>query len=42
MGGFVYGFSANALAGTLSQTTFIAKFLTVPDAAPRQDGMLAG
>lgn len=28
MGGFLYGFSANAMAGTLAQPSFIAKFLT--------------
>ncbi|CAI7659928.1 unnamed protein product [Penicillium discolor] len=42
LGGFVYGFAANALSGSLSQTTFIAKFLSTPDATSRQDGMLGG
>lgn len=42
LGGFVYGFAANALSGSLSQPTFIAKFLTTPDVTSRQDGMLAG
>ncbi|KAJ5488375.1 Major facilitator superfamily domain general substrate transporter [Penicillium expansum] len=42
LGGFLYGFAANALSGSLSQTTFIAKFLSTPDATSRQDGMLGG
>ncbi|CAJ0553174.1 Ff.00g116860.m01.CDS01 [Fusarium sp. VM40] len=42
LGGFLYGFSANAIAGTLAQTSFIAKFLTTPDAAQRTDGLLGG
>ncbi|CBF83078.1 hypothetical protein AN3261.2 [Aspergillus nidulans FGSC A4] len=31
LGGFTYGFAANTLSGTLSQTTFIAKFLNTPN-----------
>lgn len=42
LGGYLYGFSANAIAGTLAQPSFIAKFLTVEDAAPRVDGLLGG
>ncbi|KAF4454607.1 General substrate transporter [Fusarium austroafricanum] len=42
LGGFLYGFSANAIAGTLAQTSFIAKFLTTADAAQRTDGLLGG
>ncbi|KAH6977504.1 general substrate transporter [Ilyonectria sp. MPI-CAGE-AT-0026] len=42
LGGFLYGFSANAIAGTLAQPSFIAKFLTVSDAAQRTDGLLGG
>ncbi|CAG8429090.1 unnamed protein product [Penicillium salamii] len=42
LGGFVYGFAANTLSGSLSQPTFIAKFLTTPDQASLQDGMLGG
>jgi hypothetical protein len=42
LGGYLYGFSANAIAGTLAQPSFIAKFLTVPDAAARTDGLLGG
>ncbi|KAL3474272.1 general substrate transporter [Aspergillus californicus] len=42
LGGFLYGFAANALSGSLSQTTFIAKFLTTPDATAIQDGLLSG
>lgn len=42
LGGFVYGFAANALSGSLSQVTFIEKFLSTADKASRQDGMLGG
>ncbi|CAG8233810.1 unnamed protein product [Penicillium salamii] len=42
LGGFVYGFAANTLSGSLSQPTFITKFLTTPDQASLQDGMLGG
>ncbi|KAL4793093.1 general substrate transporter [Aspergillus venezuelensis] len=42
LGGFMYGFAANALSGSLSQPTFIAKFLSTPDATNIQDGMLSG
>ncbi|KAJ5887855.1 hypothetical protein N7495_007896 [Penicillium taxi] len=42
LGGFVYGFGANALSGSLSQVTFIEKFLSTPQAASRQSGMLGG
>ncbi|KAF5541830.1 major facilitator superfamily domain-containing protein [Fusarium mexicanum] len=42
LGGFLYGFSANAIAGTLAQPSFIAKFLTTTDAAQRTDGLLGG
>ncbi|OTB18656.1 hypothetical protein K445DRAFT_8678 [Daldinia sp. EC12] len=41
MGGFLYGFSANAMSGTLAQTSFIELFLTTPDATARMDGLLA-
>ncbi|KAK6951596.1 hypothetical protein Daesc_006118 [Daldinia eschscholtzii] len=41
MGGFLYGFSANAMSGTLAQTSFIELFLTAPDATARMDGLLA-
>ena len=33
----MYGFAANALTGTLSQTTFIKKLLSTPDKASRQE-----
>ncbi|KAL4907810.1 hypothetical protein BDW74DRAFT_166456 [Aspergillus multicolor] len=42
LGGFTYGFAANAASGTLSQTTFIAKFLSGPDSTDIQDGLLSG
>ncbi|KAJ5106126.1 hypothetical protein N7456_002801 [Penicillium angulare] len=42
LGGFLYGFAANALSGSLSQTTFIAKFLSTEDATSIEDGMLSG
>ncbi|KAJ4174287.1 hypothetical protein NW754_004702 [Fusarium falciforme] len=42
LGGYLYGFSANAIAGTLAQPSFIAKFLSTPDAAQRTDGLLGG
>ncbi|KAF4120427.1 Sugar (and other) transporter [Geosmithia morbida] len=42
LGGFLYGFSANAIAGTLAQPSFIAKFLTTADANARTDGLLGG
>ncbi|KAL4745340.1 hypothetical protein BDW72DRAFT_208286 [Aspergillus terricola var. indicus] len=42
LGGFTYGFAANALSGTLSQTTFIAKFLNTPNSTSIQDGLLSG
>ncbi|KAL3421406.1 hypothetical protein PVAG01_07851 [Phlyctema vagabunda] len=42
LGGFLYGFSANSIAGTLAQPTFIAKFLTTPNATSLTDGMLGG
>ncbi|KAK7419305.1 hypothetical protein QQX98_003457 [Neonectria punicea] len=42
LGGYLYGFSANAIAGTLAQPSFIAKFLTAEDAAARTDGLLGG
>ncbi|OTB02627.1 hypothetical protein M426DRAFT_322546 [Hypoxylon sp. CI-4A] len=41
LGGFLYGFSANSMSGTLAQTSFIAQFLTTPDATSRMDGLLA-
>ncbi|KAI1407382.1 general substrate transporter [Hypoxylon sp. FL1857] len=41
LGGFLYGFSANAMSGTLAQTSFIALFLTTTDATSRMDGLLA-
>ncbi|KAJ3544405.1 hypothetical protein NM208_g3064 [Fusarium decemcellulare] len=42
LGGYLYGFSANAIAGTLAQPSFIAKFLSTEDAAQRTDGLLGG
>ncbi|CAM1510798.1 Fc.00g083110.m01.CDS01 [Cosmosporella sp. VM-42] len=42
LGGYLYGFSANAIAGTLAQPSFIAKFLSTEDAAARTDGLLGG
>ncbi|KAF9249807.1 hypothetical protein DTO006G1_8426 [Penicillium roqueforti] len=42
LGGFLYGFAANALAGSLAQPTFIAKFLSGSNATSVQDGMLGG
>ncbi|KAI0835819.1 general substrate transporter [Hypoxylon sp. FL0890] len=41
LGGFLYGFSANAMSGTLAQTSFITLFLTTTDATSRMDGLLA-
>ncbi|KAI0896168.1 general substrate transporter [Annulohypoxylon nitens] len=41
LGGFLYGFSANAISGTLAQTSFINSFLTTADASSRMDGLLA-
>lgn len=34
--------AANAMSGTLAQTSFIAAFLSTPDATARTDGLLAG
>ncbi|ROW05021.1 hypothetical protein VSDG_00535 [Cytospora chrysosperma] len=42
LGGFLYGFSANAMSGTLAQPSFIAAFLSTPDATARTDGLLGG
>ncbi|KAL4874555.1 general substrate transporter [Aspergillus karnatakaensis] len=42
LGGFMYGFAANAVSGSLSQPSFIAKFLTTPDATSITDGILSG
>ncbi|KAI1080755.1 general substrate transporter [Whalleya microplaca] len=42
LGGFLYGFSANAMSGTLAQPSFIALFLTSDDATSRMDGLLGG
>ena len=42
LGGFLYGFSANAMSGTLAQPSFIALFLTTTDATSRMDGLLGG
>ncbi|KAI6085227.1 general substrate transporter [Hypoxylon rubiginosum] len=42
LGGFLYGFAANAMSGTLAQTSFIALFLTTSDATSRMDALLAG
>lgn len=42
LGGFMYGFAANALSGSLSQPSFQAKFLNRDDATSVQDGMLSG
>ncbi|KAJ5257106.1 hypothetical protein N7478_013210 [Penicillium angulare] len=42
LGGFLYGFAANALSGSLSQTTFILKFLSGSDEASLEDAMLGG
>ncbi|KAI1398476.1 general substrate transporter [Hypoxylon fuscum] len=41
LGGFLYGFSANAMSGTLAQTSFVALFLTTADATSRMDALLA-
>lgn len=41
LGGFLYGFSANAMSGTLAQTSFVALFLTTSDATSRMDALLA-
>lgn len=42
LGSYLYGFSANAIAGTLAQTTFTEKFLSGADATARTDGLLGG
>ncbi|TVY33564.1 High-affinity glucose transporter [Lachnellula subtilissima] len=42
LGGFLYGFSANIISGTLAQTTFIAKFLTGSNATQITDGLFGG
>ncbi|TVY26083.1 High-affinity glucose transporter [Lachnellula hyalina] len=42
LGGFLYGFSANTISGTLAQTTFIAKFLTGSNATQITDGLFGG
>jgi hypothetical protein len=42
LGGFLYGFSANAISGTVAQPTFIAKFLSGSNALELTDGMLGG
>ncbi|KAL9096250.1 MAG: hypothetical protein Q9165_001773 [Trypethelium subeluteriae] len=41
LGSFLYGFSANAIASTLAQPTFIAKFLSTGTTS-RTDGLLGG
>ncbi|KAI9694027.1 MAG: hypothetical protein M1822_003298 [Bathelium mastoideum] len=41
LGSFLYGFSANAIASTLAQPTFITKFLQT-EATSRTDGLLGG
>ncbi|KAI1097379.1 general substrate transporter [Jackrogersella minutella] len=41
LGGFLYGFSVNAMTGTLAQTSFIELFLTTDDASSLMDGLLA-
>lgn len=41
LGSFLYGFSANAIASTLAQPTFIAEFLET-DVTTRTDGLLGG
>ncbi|KAH8649223.1 general substrate transporter [Xylariales sp. PMI_506] len=42
LGGFLYGFSGNAMSGTLAQTSFIADFLSGDDALQREDGLFGG
>ncbi|ESZ91941.1 hypothetical protein SBOR_7686 [Sclerotinia borealis F-4128] len=42
LGGFLYGFAANAISGTVAQPTFIAKFLTNSQALQLTDAMLGG
>ncbi|TVY16997.1 High-affinity glucose transporter [Lachnellula arida] len=42
LGGFLYGFSANTISGTLAQTTFIARFLSGSNATQITDGLLGG
>ncbi|KAM3086982.1 hypothetical protein ACMFMG_001092 [Clarireedia jacksonii] len=42
LGGFLYGFSANAISGTVAQPTFITKFLSGSNALELTDGMLGG
>ncbi|KAL1648401.1 hypothetical protein SLS58_002154 [Diplodia intermedia] len=42
LGGFIYGYAANILTGTLAQPTFLAKFLSTPDAIERTNGMVGG
>ncbi|TVY55499.1 High-affinity glucose transporter [Lachnellula cervina] len=42
LGGFLYGFSANTISGTLAQTTFIAKFLSGSNATQITDGLFGG
>ncbi|KAI0128644.1 general substrate transporter [Xylariales sp. AK1849] len=41
LGGFLYGFSGNAMSGTLAQPSFIADFLT-ENALQRTDGLFGG
>lgn len=42
LGGFLYGFSGNAMSGTLAQPSFIAEFLSGADALQRTDGLFGG
>lgn len=42
LGGFLYGFSGNAMSGTLAQPSFIAAFLSDADALQRTDGLFGG
>lgn len=42
LGGFIYGYAANVLTGTLAQPTFLAKFLSTADAIERTNGMVGG
>lgn len=48
LGGFIYGYAANVLTGTLAQPTFLAKMLmapdgtSLPDATERTNGMVGG
>ncbi|KAK6196931.1 hypothetical protein LQW54_011015 [Pestalotiopsis sp. IQ-011] len=42
LGGFLYGFSGNAMSGTLAQPSFIAALFSGADALQRTDGLFGG